>query len=159
VAALGLAAAFALLAGCGGGGDSTSSNSSSGASTSAGSSSASFVADADSICKDVNDQIAKIPRPKTKSDVSPFLDKFAPVAFEGISRLTDLTPPDGQQAVFDAWVATLKKEQTQIEAAQKAAKTNPSKAIQISTAEATLNDKGKKQAQALGLKECGKGSS
>ncbi len=140
-------AILALLAGCGSGGDSTTSSADT------------FAADANAICKDLRDRGEAIPRATSNSEVKPYLDRVVPLTSDVISKLEDLTPAEDQKAKVDAWIATLKEQQTELEDAARTAETDPVQAVQdLQTRYSQLNVKGGSQARALGLNECGKGS-
>lgn len=124
-----------------------------------GSSSGDFVANGNKICNETNAKIKAVPKPTSVSDVKPFLDKTTPIVTDAVDQVKGLTPPDSDQAGYDAWVKTLEAELAAQKKAQSQAGSDPQAAITTVKGSQALNDKGNQQARAIGLADCGKDTS
>lgn len=140
--------ALGLLAGCGGGGDDTTGSSDD------------FTAQADAICKSVNDQVDALDQPQSESDLAGYIDSIVPISADGIDQLKGLTPPDGQEDAVNEWIGTLEQQQDIAVDAQDLADSGaPSQQVIAKLGETDpLNEKGNQQAAALGLTTCAQDS-
>jgi hypothetical protein len=82
----------ALFLGCGGGG---------------GSSSASFIAEANAICKAGREEGKSASAPKTQAELNVFFERAQALGQHELSRLKALEPPAGNAHSFHVWIAGL----------------------------------------------------
>ena len=136
------------LAGCGGGD---------------GPSKEDFVADADKICKDLEQQTQNLERPENVEEIKTFAQDLRKTAEEAVSKVEDLETPSGEDGEkAEQWKEAVKKEAEDqllpvVDELEKAAEANDEKAIveaaqKIDQLEATESDR---LAKDLGMKECG----
>jgi hypothetical protein len=137
-----LAAAALAAGGCGGGDDGRLSK-------------AEWVAQADRICKRVNDRLEKTEQPETMAELVTVLDQGLKDVDDAVADLRELEPPEEMEEDVDAWLAKVEAASAQIENALDAAKDQDEEELSAALEEGTrVNEEGNGQARELGLKEC-----
>jgi hypothetical protein len=133
----------ALATGCGGGGGDDRL------------SKAEWVAQADTICKRVNDRLEDTEQPETMAELVTVLDQGLKDVDDAVADLRELEPPEEMEEDVDSWLAKVEAASTQIEKARDAAKAQDEKELSAALEEGTrVNDEGNRQARELGLTEC-----
>lgn len=139
--AVALAVALAGCGGDGGGGNELSK--------------AEWVAQADTICKRVNDRLEQTEQPKTMSELVTVLDQGLEDVNGAIADLRALEPPEDIEPEVDQWLAKVEEAATEIEKARDAAKAQNEERLSAALERGTrVNDEGNRRAREIGLKEC-----
>jgi hypothetical protein len=136
------AVACACLAGCGGGSDPPRK--------------ADYIAEADRICRDFDNELAAIEEPKAVKDISGFADKAAPIARRGIAKLRQLEAPEEFKPEADRMIAGLEEGTRLIEDLSKAAKAQDLDEVRAIGKRATARaGELQREARAAGFTSCG----
>ena len=148
---------LAAMAGCGGGGSSTSSGASgaSGVSGATPLSQDEFVSQADAVCKDVNDQVAALPKPSSTADLASVTQQIIDLTDQNLPKLEAITPPENLQAKFDQYVAAIKAQESTASDLAAAAKAGDTAKLQQLAGKLKASSPDP-IAKDLGLTECGK---
>jgi hypothetical protein len=149
-------AAVAVIALAGGGGSSSTSKGSS----VGGGASASFVAQANSICRTYNSQSAIVPKPGTTtspsaSTLATYIGQLLPLLQTARQGLNALTPPAGQSVTYQQYLSGISEAITLDQAALNAAQAgNVTNALTLLQQEQSVNTADHQRALSLGLTDC-----
>ena len=149
---------LAFAAGCGGGDSNSSTTGASGASGVSGATPLSqdeFVSQANAVCKDVNDQVAALPKPSTADDIASVTQQIIDISNEALPQLDELTPPESDQATFDKYVAGVKSQIATADDLVTAAKSGDQAELQSAAQKLAANSPDQ-IAEDLNLTECAK---
>ena len=138
-----LAAASAVAAGCGGGGGDRLSQEE-------------FVAAADAICAEANEQLGDLPDPETFEDIVELADQAIPVQEDAIEQLRELQPPEGSQEAFDRAIDLLEQQAELGNQLREAAEAEDAGQItELISSLDPIDEEADQIATDLGLQECG----
>ena len=114
-----------------------------------------WIAQADTICKRVNDRLEQTEQPETMPELVTVLDQGLKDVDEAIADLRALEPPEDIEPEVDAWLAKVEEASDEIEKARDAAKAQNEEQLSAALEDGTrVNDEGNRRARELGLKEC-----
>jgi hypothetical protein len=133
------------LAGCGG----------SSSSSSAAANGVNFVTQANTLCSNLNNQIAQLPAISGVASLTTTVPKELVVIKQGIASLRNLTPPTDKQTVVDQYIGQLQTEAVLSQKLVDAVKAgDTAQAKQIDVQGKALQSKSHASAKQLGLTEC-----
>jgi hypothetical protein len=152
-----LAAVAALaIAGCGGDDDTSSTTGTSGATGVSGTplSQDEFVSQVNAICADGNDQVEALGTPPNDiKGLGDYAQQVLDISEPLLAQLEAITPPEDQQADYDAYVAAVNDQAELDQQLATAAQAGDTKEVQSIAQQLQANDTDS-QAEALGLTEC-----
>lgn len=114
-----------------------------------------YVAQADAICKEVEQKGDAIEEPTSLEDVGRFVDEALPVFDDGLDRLRELRPPAELQDAVDDWLATGNETRDLLEELKDAAGDGDAAKVQeLGGKGEDLDKKSDDLARQIGLEEC-----
>lgn len=114
-----------------------------------------YVAQADAICKEVEQKGDAIEEPTSLEDVGRFVDEALPVFDDGLDRLRELRPPAELQDAVDDWLATGNETRDLLEELKDVAGDGDAAKVQeLGGKGEDLDKKSDDLARQIGLEEC-----
>jgi hypothetical protein len=142
-AALAVLVASALAASCGGGGGDPLTKEE-------------YIAEADAICKDANEQIDALGEPQSAEDIAEFAEQAVAIGEEQLAKLRALRPPEADEATLNGAYELIEQQLDLARQLGPAAEEGDLARIQELVAEGQrINDEADQIAADYGLEECG----
>ena len=117
-----------------------------------------YVADLNKVCRESNEKIQKIKRPRNIKEIAPFMRESRVVLQDSLKEAEELELPDEDKKEFESYIDANKKSLDVLDDIEQASAKNDTNAVRrLFAATTTENQKRDLQAKKLGLNECGSG--